>query len=74
MEISQNQTNFNNLILKDFDQNQISIESPKNKINSEIPQENERINLYHKELENNVKKINENININKRKSSISFQF
>ena len=74
MEISQNQTNFNNLILKDFDQNQISIESPKNKINSEIPQENERINLYHKELENNVKKINENININKRKSSNLFHF
>ena len=74
MEISQNQTNFNNLILEDFDQNQISIESPKNKINSEIPQENERINLYHKELENNVKKINENININKRKSSNLFHF
>ena len=74
MKIPQNQSNFNNLIIKDISQDQIIIESPKNKINSELPQEKERINLFHKELDNNLKRINENININKRKSSNLFHF
>ena len=60
MEISQNQTNFNNLILKDFDQNQISIESPKNKIMLDFIL-NEGINLKLKVSNNNKLNIFEAI-------------
>ena len=74
MEVPQNRINFNAQSFHEFHQQENLNQSSINQINLRNFSEKERINLFHEELENNVKRIKENLNKCPRKSSNLFHF
>ena len=74
MEVPQNRINFNAQSFHEFHQQENLNQSSINQINLRNFSEKERINLFHEELENNVKRIKESLNKCPRKSSNLFHF
>ena len=74
MEVPQSHINFNSQSFQEFHNQENLNQSSLNKMNPKNFSEKERINLFHEELENNVKRIKESLNKCPRKSGNLFHF